>query len=52
MTDLYDVSKEIVLKLIDKDNLTYDDFPEAKTYVDLVCEAYKQIFRAVNNPTS
>lgn len=47
----YEITKEIVIVLIEKGQLDYQQFPEAKTYVDLVCEAYKQIFKTVNNPT-
>ena len=45
-----EIAKEIVIKLIDKDSLSFEQFPEAKTYVDIVCAAYKQIWNTANNP--
>ena len=47
----YEVVGEIVIKLIEKDGIQMSQFPEADTYVDAVCEAYKKIFNAVNKPT-
>lgn len=50
MSDVYEITKEIVLKIIEKDCLTFEQYPEAKSYVDLVCESYKQVFKTVSSP--
>ena len=34
------IAKEIVIELIRKDALNYDNCPDAKNYTDLVCSAY------------
>ena len=45
-----EITKEIILTLIETGNLSTDHFPDAKTYVDVVCCAYKQVFKTVRNP--
>lgn len=49
--DSFEIAKDILIKLIDKDGIEREVKPDAKSYVELVCEAYKQIFQAVAYPT-
>lgn len=43
-----EIAKEIVIALIEHNGLNFEEFPDAKNPVDLVCEAYKQIRKAIN----
>lgn len=38
-----EIAKEIVVKMIEADALIYDQYPDAKSYTDVVCAAYAQI---------
>lgn len=42
-----EIAKEILLKAIEQNYVIRDEFPEVKTAVDLICEAYKKILNAV-----
>lgn len=42
------IAKEILLALIDKDLVRYDDFPEQKTYLGLVTNTYQEILKSVS----
>lgn len=42
-----DIAKEILIKMIEHDYLLRDEFPNAETTVDMVCEAYAKIFTTV-----
>ena len=44
-----EIAKEIVIKLIDAKCIQFEQFPEADTYVDLVCKAYEQVYKTVNS---
>lgn len=45
-----EITKEIIIELIEKGALRFDDYPGAKKYTDIVCEAYKQIYNTVSEP--
>lgn len=45
----YEIALHLLEAMIAKDSISLDQFPNAKTYTDAVCEAYKQIFQTVNN---
>lgn len=47
-----EIAGEILMELIEKDSIIMEQFPQAETYVDAVCMAYKKIFIAVNDPTN
>ena len=42
-----EIAKEILLKAMEQNFLSRDEFPEAKTAVDVICQAYKKILNAV-----
>ena len=43
-----EIAKEILLKMIEYDVIQPSQFPEAETTVDVICEAYKKILKAVS----
>lgn len=43
------ITKDIVIALIENDAITYEDFPGAKNYAELVGEFYKAILKTVIN---
>lgn len=51
MMDTYEVSKEIIIKLIENSLITPNEFP-GKQPVEMVCEAYKKVFQTVCKPNN
>ena len=43
-----EIAKDILIKIIECNGVVYDQFPDAETYVDAVCDAYKKILATVN----
>lgn len=46
--DINEITMNIVLKMLDKDLVYANQYPDAKTTADLVCEVYKTIFKTVS----
>ena len=42
------IAKEILIKLIETGNLSYDEFPEVKGTVDLACASFKKILDTIS----
>lgn len=43
-----EITKEIVVKLIEANAFNFEQYPDAKTYTDMVCAAYAQIKKIVS----
>lgn len=42
-----EIAKEILLKALELKYVMRDEFPEAETAIDVICEAYKKILNTV-----
>lgn len=43
-----EITRDIVVTLIENDAISYEDFPRAKNYAELVGEYYKSILKTVS----
>lgn len=45
--DEKEITKEILIKMIENGAILRSEYPNAETTVDVVCEAYKKILKTV-----